>query len=65
MILYTKDSCSRCTILKEKLESKNISYDEISDEKLIEAKGINFLPVLEIDGKLLEFGNANDYINSL
>lgn len=65
MVLYTKDNCPRCEMLKTKLKSKNINFVEVGDESTIEALGIEFLPVLKVDDELLELGKANDFINSL
>ena len=65
MILYSKDDCLRCVMLKTKLALKGIPFVEVKDESIIDSKGIEFLPVLEVDGELLELGKANDFINSL
>ena len=65
MILYTKEHCPRCEMLKTKLKSKNIDFVEVDDESTIEALGIEFLPVLKVNDELLELGKANDFINSL
>lgn len=65
MTLYTKDNCSRCDMIKDKLNSKGIPFNEIKDEEIIISLGIDFLPVLEVEGKLLDLGKANNYINSL
>lgn len=65
MTLYTKDDCSRCDMIKDKLNSKGIPFNEIKDEKVILSLGIDFLPVLEVEGELLDLGKANNYINSL
>lgn len=65
MTLYTKADCPRCDMLKDKLSTKGVEYTEVSDESTISSLGIEFLPVLEVDGELLELGKANNYINSL
>lgn len=65
MVLYTKNDCPRCDMLKTKLRAKNIAFVEINDEDTIEALGIEFLPVLRVDDELMELGKANDFINSL
>lgn len=65
MKLYTKENCSRCDMIKDKLNSKGISFEEIKDEEIIMSLGIDFLPVLEVGGELLDLGKANNYINSL
>lgn len=65
MTLYSKDDCLRCDMLKTKLNAKGIQFVEVKNEDVIASLGIDFLPVLEVDGELLELGKANDYINSL
>lgn len=65
MTLYTKDNCPRCDILKKKLSAKGISFIEVKNEDIIAAKGIDFLPVLEVGEELFDLGKANDFINSL
>ena len=62
MILYTTPTCTRCKVLKMKLGIKNISYEEIDDEKILQEKGITFAPALEVNGDLLNFEQANNYI---
>ena len=65
MTLYSKDNCPRCDMLKDKLNAKNVAFIEVKNEDVITSLGIEFLPVLEVDGQLLELGKANDFINSL
>ena len=65
MTLYSKDDCPRCDMLKDKLNAKGITFVEVKDEDVITSLGIDFLPVLEVDGKLLELGKANDFIKLL
>lgn len=65
LVLYSKDNCPRCNMLKAKLKAKNIEFIEVKDENVIASMGISFLPVLAVDDKLLDLGKANDFINSL
>ena len=65
MTLYSKDNGPRCDMLKSKLNAKNVPFVEEKDETIIDSLGIDFLPVLEVDGQLLQLSKANDYINSL
>jgi len=60
--LYTI-GCPKCNILEEKLDAKNIKYEKCEDKDIMISKNINKLPVLEIDNKLLEFIDANNWIN--
>lgn len=63
MILYTQN-CPKCEVLKKKLLQKNIIFETSNDfSKLIENK-IDTLPVLEVNGNLLEFPEAITYINN-
>lgn len=55
--------CPKCKVLKMKLDSKNINYDTISDVNIIISKGINTVPVLEVDGNIMDFKTAVDWIN--
>lgn len=61
--LYTTH-CPKCKVLEKKLNVKKITYEEVEDLDIISKKGISLLPVLEVDGTMMEFGKANDWINS-
>lgn len=65
MTIYTTPTCDRCKVLKTKMTAKGIKFIEIQDAEVMKQKGINFVPILEVDDKLLEFGEANSFINSL
>ena len=68
MTLYTTN-CPKCLVLEKKLENKNINYKKVEDiEKILDIakeQGINTAPILEIDGKFLDFSHANTYINNM
>lgn len=59
--MYTT-GCPKCTVLKKKLESADIDYEIIQDRKLMIDMGIMSVPLLSIDGKLLDFGDAISWI---
>lgn len=64
MTLYTKE-CPKCIILKEKLEQKGLSFTiEDSDFTKLTDAGIDSIPVLEVDGRLLLFNDAVQYVNN-
>lgn len=63
-ILYTTH-CPMCSVLKSKLQSKNISFQEIDDVDEMMKLGIESVPVLKIGEKLLNFSEAVSYVNSL
>ena len=62
VILYST-GCPKCNVLKAKLDNKNIKYDVVSNVDIIMSKGISTVHVLEIDGQLLEFKKAVDWVN--
>lgn len=62
--LYT-NHCRKCEILTTKLKEKNVTFEIIDDEKTLASLGFDFMPVLEIDGKRLEYLDAIDYVNAL
>lgn len=57
--------CPKCNVLKSKLTAKHISFNEINDVKTILAKGISAVPVLEIDGQIYGFAEANSFLKTL
>lgn len=62
VILYST-GCPKCSILKKKLNDKNIDYEEVNDEKTMLSLGLDSVPILSVDGELLEFTQANNWIN--
>ena len=64
MKLYTID-CPKCKVLKSKLDLKNLKYEIITDIDEMKSLGISSLPYLEVDGKLLSFVEAVNYINKI
>lgn len=62
IILYTT-RCPRCDIISKKLQENNIGYIEFTDvDKMIEM-GFSMMPMLEVDGVIMDFGTANKWIN--
>jgi len=64
IILYTID-CPKCKVLETKLKSKNIPYEVFKDKDKMIEKGLSTMPVLEVDGQLLDFGQAVKWINEV
>lgn len=63
IVLYTTH-CPKCTILTKKMQSKNIPYTEVTDVELMKSKGITSVPMLEVGENLLDFSEANRWINT-
>ena len=64
IVLYST-GCPRCNVLETKLKNKGIDFEEINDTELMIGKGFDSVPILEVDGNYMDFGKANEFINSL
>ena len=63
--MYTQDGCPKCKILKKKLQDKNIQFSECSDVNVMMSKGVDFTPMLEIDGKMMDYATAVKWANEV
>lgn len=63
VVLYSTH-CPRCNVLAKKLQQKNISYEEVNDVEIMKEKGYLTVPILEVDGTIMDFKTAVDWINS-
>ena len=61
IILYSTH-CPRCKVLTIKLQQKNIEFEEINDVGQMKAKGFQEAPKLEVDGVVMGFKEAIDWI---
>lgn len=64
IVLYST-GCPKCKVLKQKLDSKPIQYTENNSVDEMLALGITQAPVLSVDGKLLTFVEANEWVNKI
>lgn len=64
VILYTTH-CPKCKVLEKKLAEKNIPYTEVIDTDLMLEMGFEETPMLEVNGKIMNFKVASDWINNL
>lgn len=62
IILYST-GCPKCNILKKKLAEKSIPYIENNNVEEMTSLGIDYIPVLLVNGKMMQFKEANDWIN--
>lgn len=63
-ILYST-GCPKCNKLKKKLESKNVSFTENSDVDIMLSKGFQEVPMLEINGVIMDFKAANKWLDEI
>lgn len=55
--------CPKCTILKKKLSQKDIEYTEVNDIQQMLDMGLQSVPWLEVEGQMMNFDQANKWIN--
>ena len=65
IVLYSADYCPKCQVLKKKLAAKYVEFKTIQDENILDEMGIDELPVLSVNGELMNMAAANNWINSL
>ena len=61
VILY-EHGCPRCKVLKTKLDQKGIIYKNVTDIELMKAKGFEEAPKLEVNGVIMNFKEAVEWI---
>lgn len=61
--IYTTATCPKCRVLKMKLDQKGIPYEECLDETKMQEMGIQSVPAMSVDGELLDFAGAVQYVN--
>lgn len=67
IVLYSTD-CPRCKVLEKKLGQKNIDFviNKNTDDIMSVANKTGFIsaPLLEVDGQVMGFEQANQFINN-
>ena len=61
IILY-EHGCPRCRVLKAKLDQRGITYETVSDIELMKAKGFTEAPKLEVNGVVLGYKEAVEWL---
>lgn len=61
-VILFSTHCPRCKVLTLKLQQKGIEYEEIDDVEVMKARGFNEAPKLEVDGTVMNFKEAVDWL---
>lgn len=61
-VTFYSTNCPRCHVLETKLKQKNISYIECNDVDAMVSKGLQAAPALEVDGVMMEFTEAVNWL---
>lgn len=69
MVKLYSTHCPKCNVLEKKLKENNIEFEIIDDVDEVVAFGreheINSAPILDFDGKIMDFIAANKYLTTL
>ena len=63
VVLYST-GCVNCRLLESKLMAHKIPYKKETDMKVMEEKEFMSVPILEVDGRVMNFGAANQWLNN-
>lgn len=63
MVVLYSTGCPKCMVLEKKLEKKGIEYTAVEDVETINSMGYVSVPLLEVEGKVMEFVEANSWVN--
>lgn len=63
VILYSTH-CPKCIVLEKKLNQKNVNYVEVNDVDIMQEKGFLQMPMLEVDNIMMDFVEANKWLNN-
>lgn len=64
MITLYSTNCPKCQVLEKKLQAKNVEFETVTDVKTMLKKHIMSAPYLEVDGELMGFAKAVEWVNS-
>ena len=62
MVILYSTNCPRCRIIERKLQDKGIEFELFNDVDAMIAKGFKEAPKLEVDGMVMDFKEANEWI---
>ena len=64
VVLYTI-CCPACNVLESKLQSQGIDYVKNESEDAIRELGYDRAPLLSVDGKVMDFSEAIQFLKTL
>lgn len=63
-VTFHSTHCPKCNVLEKKLLQKGIAYTENNDVNIIQSLGVMEVPVLEVDGKVLRYAEAVEWVSN-
>lgn len=64
-VTFYSNDCPRCKILQQKLDEKGVMYEKVSDVEIMKQKGFMSIPMLEVDGKIMTYLEAINWIKEM
>lgn len=61
--VYTTKHCPQCQLLKQKLNQLGIEYEVFDNEEKMQEMGISSVPMMSVDGNMMSFREALNYLN--
>ena len=62
IIKLYQHGCPNCLRLKQKLDEKGVEYENITDKNLMISLGFKSAPKLEVDGEIMDFKQAMEWV---
>lgn len=63
IVLYTT-GCPKCIVLEKLMHQRNIKYKVEPRKSVMTAKGFQSVPMLEVNGEILDFAAAFSWANT-
>lgn len=64
-VILFSTGCPKCKVLESKLKNKRVNFQKNVDTDTMKKMGLTSVPVLRVNGKLLNFLEANNWVNNL
>jgi len=64
-VTFYSNNCPRCKILQQKLDEKGVIYEKVSDINIMRQKGFMSAPMLEVDGKIMDYLQAINWVKEI
>jgi hypothetical protein len=63
-VVFHSSHCPKCKVLEMKLKQKGIEYEENNDVDVMVALGMQSAPGLEVNGVVMDFKKAVEWIGA-
>ena len=64
VVMYTTN-CPKCRVLESKLKDRNIVFSKVTDVEEMRKLGYLSVPKLSVDGKVMDFTEAIQWVNNI